>query len=223
MCTVSYIPVGNGYIFTSNRDEAPGRKTLEPRYRKLDNGHSFYGPVDGEKMGSWIAKDDRGRLVCLLNGGFEFHKHDPPYRRSRGLILTDALSHEDFVSFIQEVELQGVEPFTLILLDELLQVLVWDGENRHHIFLDKNRPHLWSSATLYSSAEHQKKLSRFERFLESEDITAETVLDLHGLNQVNNFILDLGFVKTVSITQVIHDGRELSLHYYQNIPERMSL
>ena len=38
MCTVTYLPIGDAdFILTSNRDEQPSRKTIEPKEYVEDN------------------------------------------------------------------------------------------------------------------------------------------------------------------------------------------
>ena len=79
MCTVTYLPVTNGYVFTTNRDETVTRgQTVFPQYEKI-GGQRVCFPADPQAHGSWIAVGDK-RLVCLLNGGFEKHRRELPYR-----------------------------------------------------------------------------------------------------------------------------------------------
>lgn len=98
MCTVTYLPVSTGFVLTQNRDEAPTRSpqiiSKEKRF-----GTELLFPKDTKAGGTWIATARDGRTACLLNGAFEKHKHEPPYRLSRGLVLLDFLdgpSHSFF-------------------------------------------------------------------------------------------------------------------------------
>lgn len=215
MCTVSYIPTASGYILTSNRDEDPMRTTQSPEPWTLPNGIEVVGPRDLESGGTWIATDEFGRSACLLNGAFSKHKRQLPYQKSRGRMIPESFSGENFLQFMVSVDPEGVEPFTLILIDEELQVLKWDGKKRHIHFLSRHRPHLWSSATLYDSRQHLEKLERFEKFVsDPHEIHPRKILQLHGLTEPNNFVISRKQVRTVSITQINAGLTQSVLNYY---------
>lgn len=153
MCTVSYLPLNEGFILTSNRDERLARsQTVLPKRYKL-NGEWLTFPQDQESTGTWIASS--GQLtLCLLNGAFEKHVSQPPYRKSRGLVLLDFFLYQTAEKFQSEYDLTGIEPFTLIVVgqqsDQLqLSELRWDGNVSHVKTLSPIEPRLWSSSTLY--------------------------------------------------------------------------
>ena len=87
MCTVSYVPAKAGFILTSNRDEHISRGIA--RYHDLyqmDDTILAY-PVDAKAGGTWFICNGQGDTGVLLNGAFEKHLPDPPYRKSRGAVL----------------------------------------------------------------------------------------------------------------------------------------
>lgn len=216
MCTVSFIANEQGYVLTSNRDEAPGRATAEPEWWSPLHGVPFRAPVDLEKKGTWIAAGEDGRSACLLNGAFEKHRRVLPYTHSRGALIPWAFEAENFRTFYNTIDLEGFEPFTLILVDELLQVLRWDGKRRVLEFLSKERSHLWSSATLYTPDDHALKLRQFETFFKvNPQPDPDDLLRLHGVKRPNDFILRREEVRTVSITQVVAHGNGSSMQYLQ--------
>lgn len=214
MCTVSFVPLQEGYILTSNRDESPNRKTFPPKTVTLKADLSVFAPVDAEKGGSWIATDAQGRTACLLNGGFTNHKRRLPYRKSRGHFVFEAFETLSFSHFIEDINLENIEPFTLILIDDKLKVLVWDGAQKHVQLLNNKQPHLWSSATLYTREQHQEKLEVFNGFLEDGNASPQALLQLHGLYQNNPFVLNREHVKTVSITQIVMKCGNSVLNYH---------
>ena len=215
MCTVSYIPQHNGFVLTSNRDENPNRKTLTPQRIFLDNGEIINAPIDESNNGTWIATTNRNRVACLLNGAFVKHERQLPYRKSRGLIVLEAFSYDSFSHFVEEIDLDNIEPFTLILAEkDKLQTLIWDGEKKYKENLDRSNNHLWSSSTLYDREIHTEKLNFFHNFIANNALTTEAILNLHGLYEDNLFILNRPIVKTVSVTQVIvEDHAESVLDY----------
>ncbi|QLE00077.1 NRDE family protein [Galbibacter sp. BG1] len=211
MCTVSYIPTSQGFYLTSNRDEDPLRETLPPQEVPLDSKNLLTAPIDKEKGGSWIATDNNGKVACILNGAFELHERKLPYAKSRGHYVLEAFQYPSFIDFMEQVELKNIEPFTLILIDNYLQVLVWDGVKKHMQFLSKELPHLWSSSTLYNDLQHKTKLAFFNNFLNNNEVNAASILKLHG---TQDFMLNLPYVKTVSTTQVCVSSQETTLQYY---------
>lgn len=214
MCTVSYIPTNDGFYLTSNRDESPDRETLQIQEIKLSNGNIVNAPIDVEKKGTWIASDKTGKVACLLNGGFEKHKRKLPYRKSRGYFVLEAFEYNSFSEFINKTDLNNIEPFTIILVDNFLQVLVWDGEKKHRLMQDKSVPQLWSSCTLYTNNDHKKKHHFFMDSLKETKVNSKSIMEMHGLNTDTVFILNKPKVKTVSITQFVMNSKKSELMYH---------
>jgi uncharacterized protein with NRDE domain len=97
MCTVSFIATKTGVIITSNRDEHILRVALPPQ-KYLYNQKSIIYPKDVTAGGTWYATDGISKVIVLLNGAAEKHTHNPPYRRSRGLIVLDLISTQNPIS-----------------------------------------------------------------------------------------------------------------------------
>lgn len=96
----------------------------------------------------------------MLNGAFEKHQRKPSYKKSRGLILLESFSYPGFEDFIEQIDLKGVEPFTLLMLDLIpklqLTELRWDEHQKHIKVIDVTKSHIWSSATLYDNETRKK-------------------------------------------------------------------
>ena len=210
MCTLTFIPKhNNGFILTSNRDEAPGRETEPPELYEL-NGSKLLFPKDMLAGGTWIGVSDKNRLVCLLNGGFTAHKRQEEYRMSRGIIVTDLLVADRPLETIKKYNFEGIEPFTIILLDwnsaTRVYEVVWDGID-YHLTEKPLAPLIWSSSLLYSEEMKKKRETWFSEFLfETMDPDSGTLLNFHKTagegNRETDLIMDRGFVKTKSITQI---------------------
>ena len=94
MCTVTIVPKGKqDFILTSNRDEAPNRVSLPPESYQVNDTLVLF-PKDKLSDGTWIGISEVNRVVCVLNGGFERHKRQPNYRKSRGVVAKDFLTYE---------------------------------------------------------------------------------------------------------------------------------
>lgn len=172
MCTVTFFPLQEGgFILTSNRDERMSRSlVLKPEAYSFGS-QRLYFPRDQESKGTWIASSSARKTFCLLNGAFEYHKSEPPYRKSRGLVLLEMLQAADAEWYLQNEGLSGIEPFTLIMAAELqgqgqLRELRWDGTEAHLKELNPSSPWIWSSATLYSREIRQAREDWFFRWLE---------------------------------------------------------
>lgn len=210
MCTVTYLPVPQGFVLTHNRDEAPSRS--QHGLSRTRNGMLF--PKDAKAGGAWIAAAKDGRTACLLNGAFVKHRHEPPYRRSRGLVLLDFFEWPQPDDFFEHYDLASIEPFTFLFFrpDQVVE-LRWDGTRRHLSKLSPQHPHFWCSATLYPPDMQRRREDVFRAWLEKHrSVTGKrlpaAVLDLHLKGSVgdpsNDFVINReGRVRTVSVTQVV--------------------
>ena len=166
-------------------------------------------PKDEVAGGTWFGVSNQNRLICLLNGGFIAHRREEAYSKSRGIIVTDLLASENAVSTIKTYDFKGVEPFTIVMVDWVenlsLYELVWDGVATH--FSKKPwAPHIWSSSLLYSEKIKKKRESWFSDFIFNNLRPTKTdVLEFHRTagegDSSSDVIMDRGFVKTKSITQ----------------------
>ena len=136
MCLVSYVPTPKGFVFSSNRDEAPHRHATVLT-EELINDKKVYYPKD-IKGGSWIFFSDYGDIICLLNGAHRIHGHRPPYKMSRGLMLKSYFRYDGPIDFIKKFTFSGIEPFTCVILSQRQFIeFVWDGKVKYVNALDR--------------------------------------------------------------------------------------
>lgn len=224
MCTVTFTPKNkNSFVLTSNRDEAPERKTLAPEKYIVD-GTQVVFPKDEVAGGTWIGLSEKKRLICLLNGGFTAHERAAEYRMSRGIIVTQLLAAENIIETILNFDFTGIEPFTIILVlfetETQLHELVWDG-NKVHFTEKPLQPHIWSSSLLYTAEMKALRETWFSEFIfKTLKPTAEELLKFHtdaGTGNPNSDLrIDRHFVKTKSITQ-IHKAEDIVTMQYQDL------
>jgi hypothetical protein len=210
MCTVSFVYSNGKTIITSNRDEKVLRESaIEPRNYYINNKNILF-PKDLKAGGTWFAVDENANVLVLLNGADEKHKVLLPYRKSRGLIVLDIISSASPKDFWNEIDLENIEPFTLVLFQnsQLFQ-LRWNGNQKETLVLDECKNHVWSSATLYSKEIREKRSEWFYSFLEK--ITFPSAIEMfHFHRNTEKENLENGLVinrneemKTLSITQAI--------------------
>lgn len=153
MCTVSWIQDKDGYQLLCNRDEKLTRKSAQRPRLAVRNGTRFLAPVDGDFGGTWIATNEFGVSLCLLNGanltGSEIHAGAPAC--SRGLLLLDLIPLASVTAIcnrLRETDLSAFAPFTLAALEpgSPAAVLEWDGSKRRLLFQDADRFMLTSSS-----------------------------------------------------------------------------
>jgi Transport and Golgi organisation 2 len=220
MCTVTIIPKeNNDFVLTSNRDEAPNRISLAPDFYTIENTTLLF-PKDELSGGTWIGVSEKNRLVCVLNGGFELHKRKSSYRFSRGIVAKDFLVSDAIETIMEAYNLIDIEPFTMVIVDWNSSLkfydLVWDGTEKHIRELPLE-PKIWSSSTLYSQAMKLERKQWFDSFKDTYDLNANSLMEFHKTAGKNNddygVIMDRGFVKTMSITQVDKTAEAIQMHY----------
>jgi Transport and Golgi organisation 2 len=153
MCTVTFIPSGNNYFFTSSRDERANRVIATFPEQHETGGQKLLYPLDPQGGGTWIVVNDQGSMSVLLNGAVEAHRPDPPYRKSRGVVLLEIISNTAPVKSFESSDFDRIEPFTIILFkNKILYSCSWDGKNKWTESLNILKPRIWSSVTLYDPA-----------------------------------------------------------------------
>ncbi len=223
MCTVTYLPLQDGFILTSNRDEALLRKPAGLPNTELIAGQQVLFPRDGDAGGTWVATADSGRTVCLLNGAFTWHKHNPPYRKSRGLVVLDFFKSASAPDFNVNYDLQGIEPFTLLIIEkEKLFELRWNGTEKFFTTLNARQPYMRCSATLYTPEVIAMREKWFADWLKKHDkYYVPDILSFHlfagqGDEHTQIRMSVAGVVKTVSITSV-HSVSNIQNMYYSDL------
>ncbi|MDB4835062.1 NRDE family protein [Cyclobacteriaceae bacterium] len=224
MCTVTFLPKKRGFILTSNRDEDIKRasEVIFPNSFEFDEDIIVF-PKDPRGGGSWIAADNKGKAVCLLNGGFEKHERKDSYRKSRGLVVIDAFGYDNTKSFASNYDFTGIEPFTLVVCEyekgqTSLHQIVWDEKKVHYSKLDNKKPHIWSSSTLYTPEVRGQREAWFVDFLRRGDFSIHGIKKFHQFggegDNANNLVMKRGdILSTVSITAIEIDDQGGEFQY----------
>ncbi len=219
MCTVTIFRNSGETIITSNRDEQVARAAaLQPK-KYLINGKNITFPKDPKGGGTWFAADESGNVIVLLNGARQSHQVKPGYRKSRGLIVLDLISSTSAIDCWNEIDLNEIEPFTIVLhQDEILYDLRWNGEVKEKNIVECKYA-IWSSATLYAEHIRHARENWFEEFLKENDynVNAGQLCQFHttshGADIQNGLVIDRDQLKTLSITQALIVGKSVELNY----------
>lgn len=229
MCTVTYLPLSDGCLITSNRDEALHRDRAEHPTTAFYKDHPLLFPRDPKGQGSWIASSQTSS-TCLFNGAFEAHIPKPPYRHSRGLIPLEVLTHDCLDAFVEQYPLDGIEPFSIVVYrPSVLQELKWDGAKAHVIEHASDEPHIWASATLYNAEVRAQRRKNFENWLSTDpEFTPEAIIHFHtqaSNDRVNGLLIarDSG-LHTVSVTSMKHThGAPTEMRYRDLLTQEESV
>lgn len=219
MCTVTFVPLKNGFVLTSNRDEKIARPTISPKIYG-ENGTKLLYPKDEKAGGTWIVAKNDGTCIVLLNGAFENHHKKSDYAKSRGVILMEMIKASNPMSYFSSINLKGVEPFTLIVFqkDKLVE-LKWDEKEKYAIPHSILASHIWSSSTLYNQEQRSLRKQWFEDFMQqNNNLSSEKILSFHKNTQPEN--TEFGLVinrdettKTLSITQLLMQNNLVEMTY----------
>ncbi len=137
MCTASWLLEKNGYQVFFNRDEQIGRaKAHPPTEFVTHDGIRFVMPVDPVGKGSWIATNEFGLTLCLLN----YYQGELPGGAliSRGQLVKKFAHYSGSKALFAEfssLSLEHYAPFTLVIFDSQLCstqgnviALQWNGK-----------------------------------------------------------------------------------------------
>lgn len=183
MCTATWMLTSSGYQIYFNRDEQKGRQEALPPTRFDNTGTEFVMPVDPVGGGSWIAMNEHGLSLCLLN----FYQGKMPQHPliSRGLLikqLANCRTAHEALATLDTVPLLHYAPFSLMLFDPTLtqshgEVLgmCWNGISLSTI--TPQAPMVSSGVDLHNVTAHRQ--GEYLRYVE-HGVTAESLRAFHA-------------------------------------------
>jgi hypothetical protein len=115
MCTVTWAYTPDGYELFCNRDEKKTRSKADaPVVHRCDDV-AYIAPTDTHAGGTWIAVNEYGITLCLLNGPSDARC----LSTSRGRIIPaiiGARDCDDAVARLRALQLSTYAPFTVAVL-----------------------------------------------------------------------------------------------------------
>jgi uncharacterized protein with NRDE domain len=224
MCTVVYLPTANGLLVSSIRDEQFLRPAAMPPKQHPHHGKILLYPTDAQAGGTWMVADNDGKVTVLFNGAFEKHVANTPYRKSRGIVLLDIVSADEFTTAWQQYDLNGIEPFSMVHTDgHSLMRCTWDGIQKIVDVLDPLKSHIWSSATLYNTEQRSLRQEIFQEWLReqqhpiSSNVLREFFKTTMPNDVANRFIMNRNnILGSVSFT-ICMMGPELTSMQYHSL------
>lgn len=225
MCTVVYYATKKTSYIVSLRDENTNRPEATMPQLYYQNNLSYISPKDGLAGGTWIGMNELGNVAVLLNGGFKNHEPNLTYTKSRGTIITSMLTSIKPLDYWDKNDFSKMAPCTIILLvnNKLFQ-LVWDGNEKHKIKLNPTQPAIWSSVTLYDEEAQLNRRNRFIEWLQKKQaFSKESILTFFrdSPNEQNGFIIKRpNHISTLSLSCIQVDkeeeGKLSYIDFYKN-------
>ncbi|MGB5325116.1 MAG: NRDE family protein [Pseudomonadales bacterium] len=131
MCTLTwrYNNSGDGYALFFNRDELKTRQRAAPPSRKFTaSGVAYLAPTDADAGGTWLAVNQFGLTICLLNN---YAAPEPGHDDvvSRGEVVTALAGSEsidDFMDSLEKLPLQRFRGFELVVFANTVAHWRWD-------------------------------------------------------------------------------------------------
>lgn len=207
-----------------NRDENVGREVALPPRIHNAGGDRWIAPEEASSGGTWIATNDRGVTLALLNAHPPASLVPSPERLlSRGLLIPDLIrirSREAVADRLSKMELVRFRPFRLVAIfpqEPWLAVYGWDGRSLI------SEPRQWSLQQVFSSGKSDELATdarsatkRLLRQEEDEDELAWT-RRLHSSHLPEagafSYCVHRPDARTVSYTEVfVGDAIEMSYH-----------
>lgn len=225
MCTVSFYKDKQQTIITSNRDEHHSRpQSFAPSIYNTKE-HQLIFCKDAQANGTWMVLRNDGVAIVLLNGAFERHAINPPYKKSRGLVLLDIINEKDCLQKYIEYDLTNIEPFTIIIYNNhSLHECIWNGNEKFITEKPTEEKYIWSSVTLYDKPFRDKKHELYQQLIQSkEEINNEDILQFHHSKQdtENGFVINRNNqLLTFSVTQIVLTNTLATFYHHDIINDK---
>lgn len=132
MCTVTWHQEPDRYRLFFNRDELRIRLAAEPPRIHSGPVARFIAPVDGDAGGTWIAANELGLSICLLNDYGVNPPNPVENPTSRGHLVRDLAGATDLPELLerwQQIDHSQYRPFQLLALapEEDPCLFSWNG------------------------------------------------------------------------------------------------
>jgi hypothetical protein len=180
MCTVSWIHRAEGYDLLCNRDEKKTRSEATDPTVQFMKGVRYLAPVDGDFGGTWIATNEYGITLALLNRGCSGARGSA----SRGCLVVDLIDSrksEEVRQRLSQRSLSAFGGFSLLALEPELPASLseWDGKVLTATENAEHRMPLISSSFDSERVEIRRRLEFETRKRESETLNTDLLFEFH--------------------------------------------
>ena len=223
MCTVTIVPVGNGFRLGCNRDERRDRApALPPAVHGLSHRTAIF-PVDPAGPGTWVGVNDTRLAAALLNRSTDSTAPLGRTRRcSRGLIIPYLLECASLAEALHRsaaVDPSDFDRFRLAMVQRgTVATLTSDGAELAVEVTDLARPMMLTSSSLGDALVEKPRRRLFERLFAGEErswVQAQRLFHRHQWQSRRGISvrMERADAKTVSQTFVSVRGSAIELQY----------
>ena len=211
MCTLTYHPSGAGYTIWFNRDEQKTRPAaIAPKPITQDGLTAIY-PCDPVAGGTWIATNQSGITVALLNDYQSPHRG----RKSRGLLvkrLAHAATCDAVESALATDDLMSYAGFKLALFAP-------NESPKIGVFVDS----VWTLAPITvwpvtSSSYSEDVIRQRHQIFAAKSWELEAFHRAHEPSGPGSICVHRDEVQTVSLTRITVDATMVSMNYAPGSP-----
>jgi hypothetical protein len=227
VCTLSWTRREDGYALLFNRDE---RVTRHPGIPPRESGEDvrWIAPVDGDFGGTWIAANELGVTMGVLNGPDAPSSGSPlGSPRSRGLLVRDLAESRSVAAFregLAWLDPSLYRPFRIFALspDEPLAFAEWDSVRLAIDDDAESRRPIISSAFRESEVE-RRRLASYARFVPSgPEPPIEELDEFHRSHfperGAHSVCMHRSEAETRSLTRIEVGRREVRMTYHAGPP-----
>jgi hypothetical protein len=181
MCTATWLREGAGYRVLFNRDEARSRSEASPPELRRRHGVRYIAPHDGDAGGTWLAVNELGLTVGLLNLYRASVAEDGDYV-SRGELVAEMASSvavDELERRLSSTDLARFRPFTLFGIDPSTKLRAWEWDGRALTPRAESDRFPLTSSALEDRAAGRARRELMERYRDEGPLTAERLLEFH--------------------------------------------
>jgi hypothetical protein len=224
MCTVSWINQGFCYQLFCNRDEKHTRRPASKPRLLTRGGTRLLAPIDGDFGGTWIAVNEVGLSLALLNRG-----SGSPAQLSRGVLVMNLIASpalSDVAERFAASDLSDFAPFALLglALGSSAALFTWNGREARVIAdADPYMP-LVSSSVDPDGCESRRRATLECIRTHSPALHSGALLAFHRSHSpepsAHSVCMHRDDAQTVSFTWVTVDGAGANMYYAAGPPCR---
>ena len=223
MCTVTIVPVGNGFCLGCNRDERRDRVAASlPAIHGLSHRTAIF-PVDPAGPGTWVGVNDTSLAAALLNRNMNSTAPlGKSRRRSRGLIIPYLLECDSLADAVHRgaaVDPTDFDRFRLAMVQRgTVATMTSDGAELVVEVTDLARPMMLTSSSLGDAWVDRPRRRLFERVFAGEErswVQAQRLFHRHQWRSRRDISvrMERADAKTVSQTFVSVTDSAIELRY----------
>ncbi len=214
----------DGYELFFNRDERKSRSRAEPPTSQFCDDIQYLSPTDADAGGTWIAANQFGVTVCLLNH-YQFEQIET-YKNwiSRGEMVrkfATTASINEAEALFNSLALDDYRAFRMFIIDHLggNRLCVWDG---HSARVERNVTTPKSSSSV--DAKHVKSVRKklFENLNLAQSKNVDDYINYHASHlpsrSKESVCMHREDASTVSLSHVSVSSQGISFRYADGSP-----